>query len=107
MAEGFVVLRTLHPVPNLPSGSIRAGRRSCASLAWSTVTFKVGEALLGAVAPGQEEKAQPAAGIDPQGTRLEHEERGFPSISNCDLQSRTNVNINLIRGGGLWVTSHG
>lgn len=71
------------------------------------MTFKVGEALRGTVAPVQEEKAQPAVGIKLRGIRLEHEERGFPSISNCDLQSWADVSIKLIRGRGLSVTPRG
>lgn len=71
------------------------------------VTFRVGEALQGTVASVQEEKAQPAAGIKLLGIRLEHEERGFPSISSCDLRSCADISIKLIRGGGLSVTPCG
>lgn len=71
------------------------------------VTFKAGGALQGTVAPVQGEKAQPAAGIKFPGIRQEHEARGFPSISNRDLQSRANVSIKLISSRGLCVTPQG
>lgn len=49
----------------------------------STVTFKVGEALQGTVAPVQEEKAQPAAGIKLPGIRLNMREDFpvFPAVT--------------------------
>lgn len=90
--------RFVLPIEQLPSEEAARPKPCCFVPSLSAVTFKVGGALAGTVAPLQEERAQAAAGIKLLGIRLEHEARGFPRAANCDLQSGASASIKPIPG---------